>query len=141
MREKFEITEEQEAKLKTARRAKRDASAAIMADLGAATRKLQDQIEDKASDSELSATLDKISAIRKAERAEEDKFEAALKSILTPAQRARMALAMKARGGMGGRMGGGQRGGMHKRGGGHGKPGKDGPPPPQDDDHDDEHED
>lgn len=115
MREKFGISEEQENKLKTARRARRDADAAAHQEIGAAMRKLQDQLEDKAPEKDLSATLEKLVAARKTLRAEEDKFEAALTSILTPTQRAQMVVAMKAhQGGMKGRMGGG---GMHgKRG-------------------------
>lgn len=109
MREKFDISEEQEAKLKTARRAKRDGAAAAHAEMGEAMRKLQDQLEDKALEKDLSATLDKLIAARKRNRAEEDKFEAALTSILTPTQRAKMAVAMKGRMGKkhGGKMGGG----------------------------------
>lgn len=109
MREKFDISEEQEAKLKAARRARRDADAAIHADMQAAMRKLSDQIEDKAPEKDLSATLDKIVAARKSMRAEEDKFEAALTSILTPTQRAQMLVAMKGR--MGKKHGGKPRGG------------------------------
>lgn len=120
MREKFDISEEQEAKLKAARRAKRDATAEIHHDLQAAMRKLQDQLEDKAPEKDLSATLDALVAGRKKMRAEEDKFEAALTSILTPTQRAKMAVAMKGRMGKGHgkKMGGGKMGGGPKRGGG-----------------------
>ncbi len=118
MREKFGISEEQEAKLKTAKRARRDADAAIHADLQASMRKLQDQLEDKASEKELSATLDKLVAGRNALRDAEDKFEAALTSILTPTQRAKMAVAMRGR--MGKMHGGKMRGGK-KMGGGPGR--------------------
>lgn len=110
MREKFGISEEQEAKLKAARRAKRDASEASRAEMKAAFRKLGDQLEDKAPEKELSATLDKLSSLRKARRAEEDKFEAAMSSILTPTQRAKMAVAMK---GGKGRWHRGKKGGKH----------------------------
>lgn len=113
MREKFGISEEQEAKLKAARRARRDADAAVHHEIQAAMSKLSDQLEDKAPEKDLSATLDKIVAARKSLRAEEDKFESALTSILTPTQRAKMLLAMKGHG-------------MHKMGGGMpGKPHKD----------------
>lgn len=112
MKEKFGISEEQASKLKAAKRARRDADAAIHADIQAAMRKLSDQIEDKAPEKDLSATLDKIVAARKSMRAEEDKFEAALTSILTPTQRAQMLVAMKGRmGKRGGKMGGPKRGG------------------------------
>jgi len=100
MREKFGITEEQAGKLKAARRARREANAAARAEMKAAMRKLSDQIEDKASEKELSATLDRIAALRKARRAEAEKFEAGLSAILTPNQRARMLVALKRHGGM-----------------------------------------
>lgn len=107
MREKFGLSEEQAAKLKAAHRARRDAAEAARTELKAATRKLKDQLEDKASEKELAATLERISAARKAQRADMEKFEAGLSSILTPTQRAKMLVAMKGRG-MGRR---GERGG------------------------------
>lgn len=118
MKEKFGISEEQAAKLKAAKRARRDADAAIHSDIQAAMRKLSDQLEDKAPEKDLSATLDKIAASRKSMRAEEDKFEAALASILTPTQRAQMLVAMKGRMGKHGKgkMGPGKMGGGPKRG-------------------------
>lgn len=114
LREKFGITEDQAVQLKAARRARRDAAVAAKAEMGAAMRKLADQIEDKASEKEIAATLDKLSALRKAQRAEAEKFEAGLSSILTPTQRAKMLVAMKRHGGMmrrGGRGGGRPHGG------------------------------
>lgn len=130
MREKLGITEEQEAKLKAARRAKRDAAAAGLAELGAATRKLQDQLEDKASEKDLSATLDKLSAARKTMRAEEEKFEATLSSILSPTQRAKLIVAMKGRMRGHGMPGGAMHGGKHGEKGGDKKGGEG----PEDDD-------
>ena len=118
MREKLGISEEQEAKLKTAKRARRDGTEAAMSDVKAAVRKLHDQLEDKASEKDLSATLDKLVAARKAMRAEEDKFEATLSAALTPTQRAKMVVAMA--GHMRGK--GGPKGGR-----GHGGPEQDGP--------------
>lgn len=100
MREKFGITEEQQGKLKAARRARREASAASRTELKAALRKLADQLEDQASEKDLAATLDRIAAARKAQRAEAEKFEAGLRSILTPTQSAKMLVAMKRHRGM-----------------------------------------
>lgn len=97
MREKFGISDEQAAKLKAAHRTRRDASEAARTELKAAMRKLKDQLEDKASDKDLAATLERIAAARKAQRAEMEKFEAGLSSILTPTQRAKMLVAMKGR--------------------------------------------
>ncbi len=96
MLEKLGITDEQEVKLKAAKRAKRDKSAVTMAELKAASQKLADQLEDKSSEKDISSTLDRVEAARLALRAEEDRFEAALASILTPTQRAKRVLAMKA---------------------------------------------
>jgi len=110
MREKLGISEEQAAKLKAARRAKRDASEASRTEMKAAMRKLSDQLEDKASDKDIAATLDKIASARKAQRAEMEKFEAGISAILTPTQRAKMLVAMKKHGGMRG----GKRGGMRQ---------------------------
>lgn len=99
MREKLGISEAQAEKLKAARRAKRDASEATRAELKAAMRKLSDQLEDKAPEKDLAATLERIAAARKEQRAEMEKFEAGMREILTPTQRAKMLVAMKKRGG------------------------------------------
>lgn len=100
LREKLGISDEQAAKLKAARRATRDATGMARTELKAAMRKLKDQLEDKASEKELAATLERIAAARKAQRAEAEKFEAGLGAILTPIQRAKMLVAMKRHGGM-----------------------------------------
>lgn len=105
MREKLGISEAQADKLKAARRAKRDASEATRAELKAAMRKLSDQLEDKAPEKDLAATLERIAAARKAQRAEMEKFEAGMREILTPTQRAKMLVAMKKHGGMRGKRG------------------------------------
>lgn len=105
MREKLGISEAQAEKLKAARRARRDASEATRAELKAAMRKLSDQLEDKAPEKDLAATLERIAAARKAQRAETEKFEAGMREILTPTQRAKMLVAMKKRGGMRGKRG------------------------------------
>ncbi len=100
MREKLGLSAEQGEKLKAAHRARRDAAVATRTELKAAMRKLKDQLEDKASEKEISATLERIAAARKAQRAEAEKFEAGLSTILTPTQRAKMLVAMKRHGGM-----------------------------------------
>ncbi|MEK7234554.1 MAG: hypothetical protein AAB268_12115 [Elusimicrobiota bacterium] len=98
MREKFGISEEQGAQLKAAHRAKRDVSAASMGEISTLMRKLEDQLEDKAPEKDLAATLDKIVVARRAMRASAEKFEASLTSILTPIQRAKMLVARKEHG-------------------------------------------
>ena len=123
-KEKLGLTDEQESKLKALRRAHREASESAKNDLQAAMRKLGDQLEDKASEKDLSATLDKIKAGRRALRDAQDKFEADAAAVLTPTQRAKMVVAMgrMMKGGMRGHGGPGMRGhggwGEHEGGGG-----------------------
>lgn len=119
MREKFKeklgLTDEQESKLKSLRRAHREATESAKNDLKAAMRKLGDQLEDKASEKDLTATLDKIKAGRRALRDAQDKFEADSAAVLTPTQRAKMVVAMghMMKGRMHGRGGAPERGPKH----------------------------
>lgn len=106
-REKPGLTEEQEGKLKTLRRAHREAREAGRAELKSTMRKLEDQLEDKAPEKELTATLDKLRGLRKTMAEEQEKFMDAMAKLLTPTQRAEMAVA-KAR-----QTRGHNRGGMH----------------------------
>lgn len=126
-KEKLGLSDEQEAKLKGLRRAHREASESAKSELKAAMRRLGDQLEDKASEKELSATLDKIKSGRRALRDAQDKFEADSAAVLTPTQRAKMVVAMghRMKGGRGHGFGRGGRGhggwGEHERGGGEGR--------------------
>jgi Spy/CpxP family protein refolding chaperone len=104
MKETLGLSDEQEGKLKALRRATRDASAELGGKLKASLRRLHDQLEDKASDKELAATLEAVSAARKALSAERERFETGMAAILTPTQRARLLESRLAR--------------MHGRGGG-----------------------
>lgn len=112
-KEKLGITDDQEAKLKTLKRAHRDAEESARTEIGASMRKLKDQLEDKAPEKDLTATLDKIQASHKAMQAEQEKFMTGMAAILTPTQRAKMLIGMmghmQRHGGMGG-PGGGMRG-------------------------------
>jgi len=56
--------------------------------------KLKDLVEDKAGDDDLNAALDSLSAARKDLRAEMDKFHESFDGILTPTQRAEIAVKM-----------------------------------------------
>ena len=111
-REKLGISEEQEGKLKGIKRAHREAEEGARAEMAATMRKLEDQLEDKASDKDLTVTLDKLQAQHKSISAEREKFMGAMAQVLTPTQRAKMAVAM----------------GKHMHGGmmGHGRGGKPG---------------
>ncbi len=113
-REKLGITEEQEGKLKTLRRSHREAEEGAHSELKATMRKLEDQLEDKAPESDLTATLDKLRAQHKKMAEEHEKFMDAMAQVLTPTQRAKMAVAMGRK--MHGGPGGGP-GGWHGRGG------------------------
>lgn len=96
MKEALGLSEEQAGKLKSLRRAHVEAAEELRGKLRASMRKLQAQLEDKAGDKELSATLDSIAASRKALAGERERFESALSAVLTPSQRAQM-LAARAR--------------------------------------------
>lgn len=114
LKEKLGITDEQEGKLKTIKRAHREAEEAARSELGAIMRKLSDQLEDKASEKDLSASLDKLKAAHKAMGAEREKFMDSMAQVLTPTQRAKMAVGMMRH----------MRGGPGGRGMGHGRGGK-----------------
>lgn len=113
MREKLGVSEEQEAKLKTLRRSHREAEEDGRAEMKKIIRKLENQLEDKASEKDLSATLDALKAQHKKLAAEREQFMEAMAQVLTPIQRAKMAVAMSRH------MGGGMRG-HGKMGGGPG---------------------
>jgi len=122
----LEWTEGQQDKLKKARRANREAIAKIRGERQAAMRALRDQIEDRAPESALSATLERLAKARRELRAQQDKFEAELASILTPTQRAWFETRRGRRVAMMGMMGEMGRGGPG-RGGARHSAGEDGP--------------
>jgi Spy/CpxP family protein refolding chaperone len=80
-----------------------DAMKSLFEKKKAAMDKLRGQIEAKASDSDVQATLDSIKGIRSEMKAEQEKFQSAMAGILSPTQQAKMILAMdqKMRGWMG----------------------------------------
>ena len=86
------LTADQSAKLKTLRM---DQGASMMALSGTQRdllTKLGDQVKNKASDSELQATLKDIQANRKAMMDRGEKFRRQQDDLLTPTQRAKMLL-------------------------------------------------
>jgi Spy/CpxP family protein refolding chaperone len=126
--EKLGLSKEQEAKLKQAHEDEAAALKPLRRELRDSLAKLHDQLEDKASDKDLQASLDRVEKARKALRDEREKAREKTATILTVQQRARIALMMGEHGmgehGMGrwGGKGGGH--GDHK-GGGRGEHGGD----------------
>lgn len=92
------LTDEQAAKLKDARTAEKEALKPLRRELRDALAKLSDQVEDKASDKDIQASLDRVDRARKALRDEQEKTRAKNAALLTPTQRAKMALAFAKRG-------------------------------------------
>lgn len=90
VKEALGLSDEQQDKLKSLRRAHRDASSELRGKLKAAMRRLGDQLEDKATEKELAATLDSIASSRKALGQQREKFEKELSAVLTPTQRAKL---------------------------------------------------
>jgi len=92
--EKWGLSEDESAKLKDSFKAQREASKPMRLELRDALVKLHDQVEDKASDKDIQASLDRLEQAHRALRAEREKFRAKLATMLTPTQRAKMALRM-----------------------------------------------
>ncbi len=120
MKEKLGLSDDQAAKLKDAMKAHGEAMKPIGKQLKELMEKLHSQVEDKASDGDLKATLDALRNARKSMMDEQEKFHATVAGVLTPTQQAKFVLGaaheMRARmGGRGGRGGRGER--MRGRGG------------------------
>lgn len=119
MKDKLGLSDDQAAKLKDAFEAHKKAVKPLRRDLKVSLEKLRWQVDAKADAKDLAATLDQIKSSRAALREAHEKLASRLSGILTPEQRARMALwrfdMMKRRRGM-----------VFMRRGGPGMP----PPPP-----------
>lgn len=138
-KEKLGLTDEQEAKFKDAMKSHVEAAKPLHRTMRDGMTKLGDQLQDKASDKDIQATLDSLKAARKAMSAEEEKFHDSLASFLTPTQQAKLVLGMAKHmhEGMMGR--GGRPGGMGREG----RPGANRGgerPAPKDDEHDEKGE-
>ncbi len=120
-----ELTAEQRAGMKAARRAHRDAVTPLKDKLEDELEKLRGLVEKAGPDKDLTASVDKVKELHRAIRAEREKFMEKAGSSLTPLQRAKGALMLSKgmKGGFhgmrpgGGMMGHGMRG---KRGSGGG---------------------
>ncbi|MFA6093137.1 MAG: periplasmic heavy metal sensor [Elusimicrobiota bacterium] len=112
--EKMGLSKEQSEKLKAAHKAQQEAVKPLQRELRDAMQKLGDQVEDKADEKALQASLDNIDRIQKALEAQHEKFQAELASFLPASARAKMMLHMHK-----GMMMGGMKGGPGMRGKGH----------------------
>jgi Spy/CpxP family protein refolding chaperone len=117
------ITDDQKAKLKSIREAQEKALKPIWRKQRDLSMKLRDQLEDKASDSDIQHTLSDLKANRETLETEGKRFMSQREAILTPTQRARMMLARER---WGGRRGHWDHEKMDHRDGDYDKDGKDG---------------
>ena len=126
MKEKLGLTDDQAGKLKDAMKAHGEAAKPLHRKMRDTMAKLQDQLQDKASDGDIKATLDSLKGTRQAMSAEDEKLHSSLASFLTPTQQAKMLMGMMKH--------------MHEKMMGHGGPGRGGEKPASKDKEDD-HED
>jgi Spy/CpxP family protein refolding chaperone len=89
MKKKLGLSDDQAKKIETAREDHRKASEPLRADLKKAVRKVEGQLLIEGSEKDIAAALDQAEKARAALRAENEKFMASMKSILTPTQRAK----------------------------------------------------
>jgi Spy/CpxP family protein refolding chaperone len=132
MKDKLGLSDDQAGKLKAAFEAQKAAAKPVREQMKVSLEKLKWQVDSKADAKDISATLASVDQARKALRDQREKFAGSLSSILTPEQRAKMALHMMAPRGRGGWSGhGGMKGGRHHdhgdkgRGGDHDEKGDD----------------
>ena len=112
MKARLGLTDDQVAKLKDLRTTSKEAFKAIMEKDKGLIARLNDQVVNKASDSDIQTTLNDLKANRNAMRDQMEKMQDQKDAILTPTQQAKLLLAhrrMMKRG-----MHGGMHDGMHK---------------------------
>ena len=102
---KLGLSEKDAKKLDDAFQSERLTMRPLHRELRDALQKLSDQVEDKAADADIQATLDRVQKARQALQTEMISFRSKLAGILTPTQRAKMMLwhmrhHMMGRGGM-----------------------------------------
>lgn len=116
-----ELTAEQRAAMKAAKRAHRDAVTPLKDKLEDELERLRGLVEKAAPEKELTASVDKVKELHKAVQAEREKFMEKLGASLTPLQRAKgvLMMARRMKGAFHGFGAGGHGGGGHgMRGGG-----------------------
>jgi Spy/CpxP family protein refolding chaperone len=97
LKKKLALSDEQAAKLKDVWTAQKAAMKPIRDKLKKGLDQLRAQVKAKASDAEITATLDQLNAAREEMRAQTEKTMSASETILTPTQRAKIALHMAKR--------------------------------------------
>jgi Spy/CpxP family protein refolding chaperone len=116
MRERLGLSEEQAGKLKDARREHAATVKPLQEKQKEAVKSLARLLRKKASDDEIGSALQDLASARKAAAAENEKFEAALGSFLTPTQRAKLIVGMTMRRRAGGGRGEREEGPRERRG-------------------------
>ena len=91
---KLDLTDDQKQKMKAIRRDERDALTPLKDKGEDLAKKLRDEVKNNAGDAELEATLKDLKANQSAFRETMEKFAAQRDAVLTPTQRAKMALGM-----------------------------------------------
>jgi Spy/CpxP family protein refolding chaperone len=119
LKERLGLSDDQAAKLKALREENKKAAEPLKKKVKVSISKLRYQLDSDASDSAIEQTLVELTEAREALRANREKFTDSASKVLTPKQRAKLALSMNKR----------MRGGMHGRGHMMGRGGWGGPPP------------
>ncbi|HTA77424.1 MAG TPA: Spy/CpxP family protein refolding chaperone [bacterium] len=101
MKQKLGLTDDQAAKLKTAMKKQMEANKPLRDQEKIDIDTLQQKVDSKASDSDITAALDKLKEDRKALQEAQERSMEKMKSILTPTQQAKWVLSMGRGMGMG----------------------------------------
>jgi Spy/CpxP family protein refolding chaperone len=96
-KEKYALTDDQSAKLKDLFKSRREESGPLRDRMKVEIDTLRLDVDSNASEGELKAVLDKLSADKKSMQASQERFKDKLQAILTPKQQAQMLLAMGGR--------------------------------------------
>jgi Spy/CpxP family protein refolding chaperone len=86
------LSKDQQQKMKDAFKAERETMKPLRRELRDALLKLKDMVEDKASDTDLQAAMDRVAKAKTALHTEKEQFRAKMDGILTASQRAKKLL-------------------------------------------------
>ncbi|MBI4371025.1 MAG: periplasmic heavy metal sensor [Elusimicrobia bacterium] len=92
LEEELGLNDAQAAQVKTAFKSHREAAKSLRERLKTALRRLRAQMDLEAGDAKIAAALEEVEAARAAVRDEGERLAVRLKSLLTPAQRAKLML-------------------------------------------------
>jgi Spy/CpxP family protein refolding chaperone len=92
LHKKLGLSEEQSAKLKSIRESQKSTLTPLRDKERDLVKKLKSQVEAKAADSDIQATLDEIKTTRKSMGEQMEQFQSQKEQVLTPTQRAKMLL-------------------------------------------------